>query len=174
MGSPKALLPYRGETFLNRLIWIFSDKCDSVTVVLGYHAEVIRASIQHPVNVVINPEPERGQLSSMHTALSTMLEADRLIYTPVDYPAVAPETVGRLLDEPCESFVIPRYEEKRGHPIVCSWAITREFLNASTTARDVVHRHVDTTRYIDVDDPGILRDIDDPAAYAELLAAEAR
>jgi CTP:molybdopterin cytidylyltransferase MocA len=36
-------------------------------------------------------------------------------------------------------------------------------------AREVVHGHVDQTVYIDVNDPGILTDVDDPSAYRELV-----
>ena len=39
MGSPKALLDYRGETFVGRLVRILSPVCDPVIVVLGYHAK---------------------------------------------------------------------------------------------------------------------------------------
>ena len=37
-------------------------------------------------------------------------------------------------------------------------------------AREVVTQHAREIAYIDVDDPGILADVDDPAAYATLLA----
>lgn len=177
MGSPKALLPYRGETFLNRLIRIFSEQCDSVTAVLGYHAEQIRSSIEEPVEVLVNPAPEQGQLSSLQHALRQMSEADLLLYSPVDYPAISQETVRTLLATPCESFVIPRYDGRHGHPVLCNWTMAKEFLALPVTgkgAREVVHRHVSTTRYIDVEDPGILRDIDDPAAYAELIGEGGR
>jgi hypothetical protein len=33
----------------------------------------------------------------------------------------------------------------------------------------VVARHLDRARWVDVDDPGILDDVDDPAAYRRLL-----
>jgi hypothetical protein len=33
----------------------------------------------------------------------------------------------------------------------------------------VVHRHLERACYVEVDDPGILRDVDDPAAYLDLL-----
>jgi molybdenum cofactor cytidylyltransferase len=36
-------------------------------------------------------------------------------------------------------------------------------------ARDVVRSHRDRTEFLDVDDPGILADIDDAAAYRALL-----
>jgi hypothetical protein len=37
-------------------------------------------------------------------------------------------------------------------------------------ASDVIHRHVGQTSYIEVDDQAVLTDIDDPAAYADLIA----
>ena len=36
MGTPKALLDLRGETFLNRLIRVFAASCDPVVVVVGW------------------------------------------------------------------------------------------------------------------------------------------
>ena len=39
MGQPKALLDYRGETFVGRLMRVFSQVCQPVIVVLGYHAD---------------------------------------------------------------------------------------------------------------------------------------
>jgi len=44
MGSPKALLEYRGETFAGRLVRVLSKVCNPVIVVLGYHAAAIRDS----------------------------------------------------------------------------------------------------------------------------------
>ena len=38
MGTPKALLEYRGETFVDRLVRVLGAVCDPVIVVLGYHA----------------------------------------------------------------------------------------------------------------------------------------
>ena len=43
-------------------------------------------------------------------------------------------------------------------------------LPSGASAREVVTRHASEIAYIDVDDPGILADVDDPAAYARLLA----
>jgi hypothetical protein len=53
--------------------------------------------------------------------------------------------------------------------------IAREFLAEPVTSkvRDVIDRHAGEIEYIDVDDPGISDDIDDPALYEKLLAREA-
>jgi CTP:molybdopterin cytidylyltransferase MocA len=57
--------------------------------------------------------------------------------------------------------------------VFATLAIANE-LNAlplTAQARDVIHSHVPDTLYIDVDDPGILTDIDDREAYRRLSEA---
>src|SRR5665213_924212 len=125
MGSPKALLEYRGETFIQRLVRVLSPVCGRVVVVLGYHAATIRPGIPGSAVIAINPAPERGQLSSLQTALRAIpSESDGFLFTLVDSPAVESETVERLADEfrrrdPATLLVIPRIHTptgpKRGH-----------------------------------------------------------
>jgi molybdenum cofactor cytidylyltransferase len=179
MGSPKALLTYRGETFLNRLIRVYSEVCDPVVVVTGYHAHQIRESAG-PARMVQNPDPERGQLSSLQTGLQALpAELEGFLFTPVDSPAVDESTVRLLIAafraRAAETmFVIPRFEGKRGHPVLAAPELIREFLDLPLTAqaKDIVHQYVPRTQYVDVNDPGILADIDDQEAYRQLVEAQ--
>ena len=181
MGRPKALLDYRGQTFIDRLILVVSEVSDPVIVVLGYHADTIRPHIKSHARIVINPLPERGQLSSLQTALRELpADADGFLFLPVDCPTVRGDTIQRLAASFAARssetlFVIPRWEDKRGHPVFAAPEIAREILDLppEAQARDVVHRHVGHTLYVDVDDPGILTDIDDPAAYQRLIEVQA-
>ena len=70
---------------------------------------------------------------------------------------------------------VPRYRAKRGHPIWFSRELIAEFLAlpADGPAREVVRRHVDRTEYLDLDDPGIVADIDSPEDYRALMEAGA-
>lgn len=181
MGTPKALLDYRGETFLNRLIRVLGAVTDPVIVVLGYHAAEIRAGLRGaaPSNArfVINPNPERGQLSSLQTGVAALPpDTQGFAFIPMDCPAVREETVARLARaylarDPEMLLVIPRRGENRGHPVFAARAIAEEILalQPGAQARDVIHRHIPHTEYVDVDDRGILTDVDDPAAYRHLL-----
>ncbi len=179
MGTPKALLDYRGETFLDRLIRVMGLATDPVIVVLGYHASRIRACARRTAKFVINPAPERGQLSSLQTGLAALpREAQGAAFIPMDCPAVQEDTVARLAAafdarDPETLFVIPRQGAKRGHPVFAARRIADELLALPQDgqARDVVHRYVSRTQYIDVEDSGILADIDDPEAYRKLLEA---
>jgi molybdenum cofactor cytidylyltransferase len=176
MGTLKALLDYRGETFVGRLVRVLGETCQPVIVVLGYHAEVLRPQIPTTAKVVVNPDPSRGQLSSLQTGLAELpAEADGFAFIPVDSPAVAEDTVAALAQafehrKPSTLFVIPRQSGKRGHPVFAARPIATELLALPPTAeaREVVHAHVNRTEYVDVDDAGIFTDVDDPEAYRKL------
>lgn len=172
MGTPKALLDYRGETFLDRLIRVLGTLCDPVIVALGYHAEEIRAGVRERARFVVNPDPSRGQLSSLQTALAEVpMNAEGFLFLPVDCPAAEPETV-RLIIEAFESdeqplLVIPRHDGRRGHPVCARRELIAEFLALPVEgqAKEVVRRYADRTHYLDILDAGVLSDIDDPEAY---------
>jgi len=178
MGSPKALLDYRGETFIQRLMRVLSTVCDPVIVVLGYHADALRPAVPD-ATIVVNPAPERGQLSSLQSGLAALPpDAEGFLFTPVDSPAVEMATVERLALEfrrrdPATQLVIPRFAGKRGHPVFATRAIANELtaLPLTAQARAIIPSHVADTLYIDVSDTRILADIDDRDAYRRLSEA---
>jgi len=177
MGFPKALLRYREETFLDRLAGLFVARCSPVIVVLGAEAERIRASVHSAATFVVNPAWARGQTTSMQCGLRAVpREADGVLFTLVDHPAVARATIDALLaGSPAALVRVPRYQGRRGHPIWFSRELIQEFLALPETgaARDVVRGHAAETEFLDVDDPGILADIDDPEAYRGLVGGGA-
>jgi len=177
MGRPKALLSIGGETFVDRLTRVFQSLCTEVVVVLGHHAAAIRPLIQRQAAIAVNPDPGRGQLSSLQCGLALLpRSADAFLFTPVDCPSVSESTVRSLLEvlaaHPDSLLAIPRYQGRRGHPVACRASLAREFLSlpATSQAREVVHRHLDRTIYLDTDDAGVLVDIDDPQAYDRLVS----
>ena len=197
MGSPKALLDYSGASFLDTLIGLVAPRCSPVVVVLGAAADVVRAAARRPAMFVVNPEWKRGQTASMQCGLRAVPpDAGGVLFTLVDHPAIAPATVDALLDRPpgdrwdrpspfvaCHASLnhdglggrellrVPRYQGRRGHPIWFARELIPEFLALpeSGAARDVVRRHAADTGFLDLDDPGIVADIDDRADYRALL-----
>ena len=189
MGSPKALLDFQGETFIDRLIRVLGEVCDPVIVVLGFHADLIRSKAKGHARFVVNPSPERGQLSSLQTALAAVPpDADGFLFLPVDCPAVEAKTVSRVAGTFVQRdagtlLVIPRVtirgrtapdEVKRGHPVCAARSLIPEFMELPSNgqAKDVVHQHIAQTQYVDVNDAGILTDIDDADAYRRLAGAK--
>ena len=175
MGSPKALLNFRGETFLDRLIQRLHSHCSPVVVVLGHQPEIIRAGVRSPGEAifVLNPNYELGQFSSLQCGLRAIPErADGVIFTPVDHPNFDSATVTRLLDSQAP-IAIPQYIGRHGHPVLVRRILIPEFLALGPTdqARNVIHGHASEVEYIDVADAGVLDDIDDPETYRRLIGA---
>jgi molybdenum cofactor cytidylyltransferase len=184
MGRDKALLDYRGSTFLNHLIALFLARLSPVVVVLGHNAPAIRAAIaagppaeSADLSIVINDRYKLGMLSSLQAGIRALPPgAPGALFTLVDHPAVQ----GSTLDQLIEAFagggaplVIPRYQGKRGHPVAASRAILEEILALlpETSPKDVIHAHRPETRFLDVDDPGVITDVDSPPEYEDLQAS---
>jgi len=176
MGSPKALLRYRDQTFLDTLTALFAQRCSPVIVVLGAHADQIRAAAVRPATLVLNPDYALGMTTSLQCGLRAVPpDADGVLFTLVDHPAASPATLDALLTptDATPLVRVPRYRAKRGHPIWFSRELIAEFLALPSDgpARDVVARHADRTEYLDLDDPGIVADIDNPEDYRALMGA---
>lgn len=181
MGRAKALLPAPGweppENFLDRMIGLLAAHSDPIIVVLGAHADAIRegSARASEATFVVNERYREGQLSSLQCGLRAVPEeAAGVIFTPVDFPRVQPGTVAGVvaafLRGGGSGLAIPRFQGRRGHPVCAARRLIPEFLAlpVEAQAREIVHRHAAEACYVDVDDPGILRDVDDPEAYRSL------
>jgi nicotine blue oxidoreductase len=172
MGRPKGLLEYGGETFIGRLQRVFLANCSSVTVVIGHDAELIRPVLDARVRVAVNTDPERGMLSSLQAGLATVTDAERVLFLPIDYPAVQADTVAQLCAMPACVIAMPRYNGTRGHPVLISQAVAREILALPAgegAARDIIRSHNHEVQYLEVADPAILMDVDTPEDYQALV-----
>lgn len=182
MGTPKALLEFEGETFIDRWIRLFASVCHPVIVVLGFDAERIRKGIRRPeeISFVLNPNPARGMLSSLQTGLRSIApDVEKTLFTLVDYPQVNASTVAAVAQAfhpETAPIVIPVYQGQRGHPVCIGRPVITEMLQLPEGAspKDVMHRHLGETFFLHAGDPGVLADIDDPVSYAALLAQEVR
>lgn len=180
MGRDKALLPFRGGTFLSRAVdALRSGGCDRVFVVVRADRALIRAEAEATgARVVVNPAPGDGPLTSLRRVL-THLEADGgadgVVWLPLDYPLVEPDHVAQLLHgltPDSGPLVLLVHRGKRGHPAFFGAALFAELSDPDLEggARTVVRRHLDHARIVDVDDPAVITDVDTPEAYEALLA----
>jgi molybdenum cofactor cytidylyltransferase len=189
MGTDKALLPWppnaeaRGTagTFLSAAIESLSLPTDLVIVVAGKNSSSIAPTVYAAgAFLLVNPEPERGQFSSLQVGLHEVLNRgrDAAMVTLVDRPPVSPTTIQTL----CDAFalavarwkwaVIPQHAGKHGHPIVLGREMIEAFLKAPPTAiaRDIEHQNAAHIEYVDVDDRLVTANINTPEEYASLAA----
>jgi molybdenum cofactor cytidylyltransferase len=179
MGSPKALIPYRGRTFLQHLLDAARHpRISPVLVVLGPHAEQIREAVAlDAANVVINQDWELGQLSSIQAALrhlATREETDGMILFLVDHPLISPGLVEHLVVEFYRSgkpIVVPVYQGKRGHPVIFARRLYEELLAAPLDqgARVVVWNHADEVLTVPTEEEGVVLNLNDPEKLRKAL-----
>ena len=189
MGTDKALLPWpppspgeprMSETFLAAAIRSLSLATDFVSVVAGKNeAALAPIAYAEGASIVVNPNPERGQFSSLRVGLREVLNRgrDTAIVTLVDRPPANSATMQALRDayqtvEKTIWAVVPEYFGKHGHPIVAGREMIEAFLRApdSSTAREVEHQHRERILYLPVDDPFVATNINTPEDYAALPA----
>ncbi len=98
-GFPKALLPLGQNTFLGHILEVLlAAGLSGCHVILGSREQEIRpVAAAHNARITVNPQPERGQFSSLRLALD-MLDAacDGCLVWPVDQPRIPPELVRSL------------------------------------------------------------------------------
>jgi molybdenum cofactor cytidylyltransferase len=177
MGTSKALLQFRGETFLDGLIAKLHPHCELVIVVLGHGADEVRTATRGKARFVVNPDYSLGMLTSLQRGLREVPEeCAQAVFTLVDHPNPADATIaavaGAQLFDFAPRVVIPRFAGRKGHPVRLSRDVMEELLALPSTAKptDVLHRHLAATLFLDLEDPGVVDDIDDRKAYQELLA----
>ncbi len=182
MGRPKALLPIEGQRFIERIIRVIGNsKIDRIIVVLGHHADQLRGQIEHlPVEVVINPDYHKGQLSSLQAAIRHIEKDDHydgMLVHLVDHPFIDVALVDALIERFYQTkklIVVPRYKGKRGHPVIFSRELFGELLDAPVDqgAKAVVNAHRQETLEIEWQDEGITLDIDTPELYRQHVRGE--
>ena len=170
MGTPKAMLPFRGGTFLSNLCQRLARHCEPVLVVTGAHA----GQIQCPpgARAVVNAQWELGQLNSLQCGLRALpAGVEGVLFTLVDHPDPAEETLTRLAASQA-LVAVPVHEGRKGHPVWFRAELIPEFLalTADASAKDVFRAHAGQTDYIAVADPGIADDVDDAAALLRFRA----
>lgn len=178
MGIPKPTLAYRGRSFLELIVETLREGgLERLVVVLGHQAEDIRRQVKiDPAQAVLNPAYRSGQTSSLQAGLRALVADDpeAVLLCLVDHPAVSPATVKTIVAtfQRCGApVVIPTYHGRRGHPVLIASQLFSELLalTGDAGADSVVRKYRPATRFVEVEDEGIVIDVDDPECYRRLI-----
>ena len=176
MGFPKALLPLRESNFILHICAKLERlRLPSPTIVLGRHATVIKPQLARTqAFIVTNPDPGRGQLSSLRLALEKLQpSADACLVWPVDQPAVSEPLVEGLLQLFLASgapLALPCCREKRGHPAIFHRCLFEEIVNTPVAEgmKSLVLRHLSDAALFSTEETAAIADVDTPEDYFRL------
>lgn len=172
-GSNKLIAPVDGEPMVRRAARTLVDAdLSKVTVVVGYQASEVEAAVGGlGVETVHNADYRDGQASSVRVGFRTARSAgaDAVIVALGDMPDVSPATIRALVaayENGSGTALAAAHDGDRGNPVLFD---RRHFDNLSDIEGDTGGRSIllaaEEAALIEVDDPGVRRDIDTQAEY---------
>ncbi len=176
MRRPKHLLKLGGKTILGRVVDTFiRSNVGEVLVVLGTGSEAEKSGLRG-VQVVLNPESSMGLSTSVKAGLNAVRpDSDAAIFGLADKPFVTVGTINLLIESYRASgrgIVIPVYRRRRGNPILFSREFFSELggLSGDVGGKALTKKHKERVLEVDVEDEGILIDINTEKDYEKAKA----
>lgn len=171
----KALLPASGGAS-------FLETISALAIAAGVREQIVVAGEPHldptmreasrlDLSCAINPEPSRGMASSIEVGFRHALDhfgaVRAALLWPVDHAEVRPRTLAAVIEASvAESIVVPVFDQRGGHPTSFGRELWTELARCSAHpdgARGVLRVRAACVRRLEVDDSGVLRDVDTPA-----------
>lgn len=170
MGTNKLLLEVNGSAIIEKTVAILLGTAVSgVSIVLGSCSNEIRRLLdKYPINFIYNSNYKSGMSYSIKSGIDAMMERidiDAVLIMLGDMPLIDSSTVNRLIEEyenNCSLIIVPRYNGRSGHPVLFSREMFESILEikGDNGAREVVNKFLDQVLFVDVDDSGIIIDLD--------------
>ena len=181
MGSlNKLLAPVDGVPMVRATLeCIIAGGVDRVLVVTGHQSERVRAALHGlRVDVVHNPHYAQGLSTSLACGIGALgTDVDAALVCLGDMPRVRPQHVQRLLAafDPLEgrSICVPTHRGKRGNPVLWDrrYFAQMSAVRGDVGARHIIGEHLDAVCEVEMDDAGVLLDVDSPQALADLASS---
>ena len=155
-----------GASSIKRLIMVFEQAgIKPIIVVTGYDAEAVEKHCSHMGVIFIRYKDYEtgGLLGSVKTGLDFLKNKCAKVYiSPVHIPLFTVETL-RSMDKVNSLVVIPRYDEKEGHPLLLSESVFNKVLqyDGPDGLKGALSYDNAIRKFVDVDDMGVLADTRD-------------
>ena len=165
LGQPKQNLVYKGKTLLQRTIeTAMASICETVVVVLGANAEVIKPTIaNYSVEIIENTDWTEGMASSIRTGLKRVLQISpgeqSVILMLCDQPHVDTYLINMLVvAKTKEGICASGYNDTIGPPVLFDAIYFGELLvlTGADGAKKVMQKHANQVKEI----PFALGDVD--------------
>jgi molybdenum cofactor cytidylyltransferase len=120
-GGPKQVASFRGRPLLEHvLLAMAAAPLDRVAVVLGAHAEDVRAAVPlHGAEVVVASDWADGLSASLRAGVEALADSDAVVIALGDQPLLAPEAIARVTGQRGETHAVrATYGGVPGHPVL--------------------------------------------------------
>jgi len=174
MGQLKQLLPLHDKPIIRHCLDnLITSGIENIVAVLGYRGDEVLAVIQEmPVQIVLNKNQESEMAESVRIGLRAIAEkSSGVLVCLSDHPLVSIDTLKSLMQcfrEAPDKIIIPLYKGKRGHPTLFPRHAIEEIFNGGTL-RDIIDKNRSRLRFLDVQDEGVILDMDTKEDYDKVL-----
>ena len=176
MGSPKQLLPYRGNSFVRHIVEVaIASVCEPIAVVLGAYAERIKPEInQLPIQIVDNQQWDEGMSSSIRVGIEALLAVNQNLEAVAialcDQPFVSSQTIDQLIEAyhlTSKPIIASEYSGTLGVPVLFSHTLFSELmeLKSNEGAKQLIKQHIHEVFSLPFSAGAI--DIDTPTDYEQ-------
>jgi molybdenum cofactor cytidylyltransferase len=169
-GTFKPALLLNGKPLIRHCIDSMRPICDRIIIVGGHAFETLRdLCIGDPdLVLVFNENFESGMFSSVQSGLR-VVQGEKFFLIPGDQPVVKPDTYRQML-KAGGTLIVPRYRGKKGHPVLFASSHIPGILSMPEDGilRDYIHSQ--DIILLNVDDPGIGMDVDNPRDFDKIEA----
>lgn len=194
-SRPKPLLPLTGRPLLHHVLAAaLASGVAEVVVVLGHEAGTVGAAVAGFTSLapaaddrpgpprprlacVTNPRYTEGQGTSVAAGVAAAsADATGYLFLLADQPLVRAPLIDRLLAEHLatpERILVPTCEGRRGNPVLFPAGLRPALvrLEGERGGRALLERAGEQVRFVDLDDPAVITDLDTPEDLARLDAA---
>jgi CTP:molybdopterin cytidylyltransferase MocA len=174
MGQLKQLLPLHDKPIIRHCLDnLITAGIENIVAVLGYCGDEVLAVIQEmPVHIVLNENQESEMAESVRIGLRAIAEkSSGVLVCLSDHPLVSVDTLKSLMQcfvETPDKIIIPLYKGKRGHPTLFPRNVIEEIFEAGTL-RDIIDKNRSRLKFLNVQDEGIILDMDTKEDYDKVL-----
>lgn len=179
MGERNKLLElWRGRALIAHSceVLLRCDQLHDVCVVTGHDDARVRACVHDhhghlpTLSFTHAPDHAQGMSATLRAGVRHAAHASHLLIALGDMPAITPSTLialTRAARAHPSSIVRPAHQGRHGHPVVFpAWTFPDLLaLSGDRGARDLLRARTQHVHVVDVDDPGVLLDLDTPQAF---------
>jgi molybdenum cofactor cytidylyltransferase len=183
-GRPKQLITWRGQPLILQVVeTVLASQLRSVIVVIGHAAAEVRHALgpvagNPKLHVVLNPDYEEGQASSIRRGLGALREdAQAAMFFVCDQPLLTPSFVDDLIDSFARQRALicyPVHDLMRGSPTIFAAELFPELmkLTGDVGGRVLIEKYRARVHEHKIASAKPLADIDTEADFADLQAGE--
>lgn len=174
-GTDKRRAGLEGSTLLARSVERALEAFGEVRVILRVGERAEDFGLPAGCRVIHSPDAALGMGHSLAAGAASLCDSDARAVAVLlgDMPWIAPSTLRQLADAASASTILfPLYDGQRGHPVLFGrdfWPRLAD-LRGDEGARAVVAAHRERCVSLQVDDAGVLRDVDTPEALLRWAA----